>query len=391
MVNLLVKLFVKDYKNTGDQKVRRRYGFFGGIVGIILNILLFAMKLFAGILSGALSITADAFNNLSDAGSSTVSLLGFKMAGKPADDDHPFGHGRFEYISGLAISAIILVIGFDLAKNSVMRIASPEPAEFSVLIVVILAVSILVKLWMCYMNRTLGRRIDSASMKATAADSLNDVIATGAVLAGLLIGHFFNVNIDAWMGLLVALFIVYSGIMTARDSLSPLLGQAPDPEFVREIEELVLSHECIIGIHDLIIHNYGPGRSMISLHAEVPSDADLITTHDSIDHIEMDVRKRFGCDITIHMDPINTSDELTNSIRKRVDELLRSIDPALTEHDMRVVTGPTHTNIIFEVALPHHIKMSPEQLARRIRHDVHEMDENYFAVVSVEPMYTKDM
>ncbi len=390
MLNLLLKLFVRDYKNTGDQRVRRRYGFFGGVAGIILNLLLFALKLAAGTLSGALSITADAFNNLSDAGSSTVSLLGFKMAGKPADDDHPFGHGRFEYVSGLIISAIILVIGLDLAKNSVLRIASPEPTEFSLLSVVILAVSILVKLWMFYMNRTLGNRIDSASMRATATDSLNDVVATAAVLAGVLAGRFFDVNVDAWIGLLVALFIIYSGVATARDSLSPLLGQAPDPEFVREIEELVLSHEHIIGVHDLIIHNYGPGRSIISMHAEVPADADLISTHDIIDHIEMDVRRRFGCDVTIHMDPINTSDELTNSIRQRINELLRGIDPSLTEHDLRVVTGPTHTNIIFEVGMPHHLKMTPEQLARRIRQDVRALDEHYFAVVSVEPIYTKE-
>ncbi len=390
MVNLLVKLFVKDYENTGDQQVRRRYGFLGGIAGIVLNLLLFALKLIAGTLSGALSITADAFNNLSDAGSSTVSLLGFKMAGKPADDDHPFGHGRFEYVSGLIISAIILVIGLDLAKNSVLRIISPEPAQYSLLSVAILVVSILVKLWMSRMNRTLGRRIDSSAMKAAAVDSLNDVVATGAVLAGVFISRFFSVNIDAWIGLLVALFIIYSGIATARESLSPLLGQAPDPEFVREIEQLVMSHEHIIGIHDLIIHNYGPGRSMISLHAEVPAGADLISTHDAIDHIEMDVRRRFGCDITIHMDPIDTDDELTNSIRQRIGEILRNIDPALTEHDLRVVTGPTHTNVIFEVGMPHHLKMTPEQLARRIRRDVHEMDGNYFAVVKVEPIYTKE-
>ncbi|MEG0765412.1 MAG: cation diffusion facilitator family transporter, partial [Pseudoflavonifractor sp.] len=276
MIDFLIHHFVKNYEDAQDPTVRQRYGALSGIIGIFLNLMVSLGKFFGGLVTGSIAITADAFNNLSDAGSSLVTVVGFHMAGKRADDDHPFGHGRIEYLTGLAVAVAILVVGLELGKSSILKILHPEAVSFSLAAVMILCVSIFVKLWMCYFNRGLAKRIGSAAMAATAADSLSDVVTTSAVLLGTLVAHFFHVNIDGWVGIVVAAFILKSGWGAAKDTLNPLLGQSPDPALVRGIQETVLSHKEIQGLHDLIIHDYGPGRSMMSLHAEVPMNADIM-------------------------------------------------------------------------------------------------------------------
>lgn len=387
MIDFLVRTFVRDSERTNDPAVRGRYGVLAGGMGIFLNLCLFAAKFLAGVLTASIAVTADAFNNLSDAGSSVVTLVGFKMAEMPADKEHPFGHGRLEYLSGLAISVAILVVGLELGRNSVVKILHPAMVQFGLLPVAILLVSVLVKLWMAYFNRKLGRRIGSAAMMATSADSLTDAVATTAVLIGMVIGHLFGLQIDGYIGVLVALFILYSGFTTARDSLSPLLGQAPDKEFVHSIGETVLAHREVVGIHDLIVHDYGPGRCIISLHAEVPSNRDILEMHDLIDRIEMELREKFQCDVTIHMDPIVMDDEEIRILRGRVVELVKDIDPALTIHDFRMVVGPTHTNLIFDILTPYRFRLTDAELAEAVREGVKKLDERYFAVVQVDKAY----
>ncbi|MGN1094926.1 MAG: cation diffusion facilitator family transporter, partial [Eubacteriales bacterium] len=352
MITLISKIFINNRENTDLPEVRGAYGKMCGIVGIILNIILFASKLTAGMISGAISITADAFNNLSDAGSSVITLLGFRMAGQKPDRDHPFGHGRIEYVSGLIVSMLIIIVGFELGKSSVEKIISPEAVEFSIIAVVILAASVLVKAYMAFYNFKIGKKISSAAMKATGTDSLSDCVATGTVLVCLLISHFFNVNIDAYCGLAVAAFIIFSGLRSAKETIDPLLGTPPTKELIGKISEIVYSYGEVKGIHDLIVHDYGPGRLMISLHAEVPSDADMLATHDMIDNIEKELREKLNCDAVIHMDPIVTDDGVTCEIRKKISELVKCIDRRMTIHDFRMVSGPTHTNVIFDVVVP---------------------------------------
>ncbi len=357
-------------------------------MGIFLNLCLFAAKFISGVVTSSIAITADAFNNLSDAGSSVVTLVGFRMAGMPADSEHPFGHGRIEYLSGLVVSLAIMVVGAELAKSSFEKILRPQTIAFSILSLVILLGSVLVKLWMSRFNRAIGKRIQSSAMKATATDSLTDAVATAAVASGVAVNYFFGINLDGWIGVIVALFILYSGFSTARDSLSPLLGQAPAPEFVRAITDTVMAHEEVAGIHDLIIHDYGPGRCMVSLHAEVPSSADILAIHDAIDVIELELRHRFNCEVTIHMDPVETDNAVTNELRQRVEALVKRIDPVISIHDFRIVQGTTHTNLIFDVLLPHKFRMPDAQVGELIRQGVQEFDGQYFAVVRVEKSFT---
>lgn len=388
MIDFLVRVFIRDSQRTNDPAVRGRYGVLAGGMGIFLNLCLFSAKFVAGLLTASIAVTADAFNNLSDAGSSVVTLVGFKMAGKPADREHPFGHGRVEYLSGLAISVAILVVGLELAKGSVGKILHPEEVQFTLLSLIILAVSILVKLWMAYFNRVLGRRIGSSAMMATSTDSLTDAVATTAVLVGMLIGHLSGRHIDGYIGILVALFILYSGFTTARDSLSPLLGQAPDIDFVKSVGQTVMAHKEVVGIHDLIVHDYGPGRRIISLHAEVPSNRDILETHDLIDRIEMQLRDEFQCDVTIHMDPIVVDDEEISILRTKVVDLVKEIDPALSIHDFRMVEGPTHTNLIFDVLAPYHFRLSDAELIEAVREGVKQLDGKFFAVIQVDKAYS---
>lgn len=384
MVNFLIRLFIPDSQKINDPVVRGRYGILAGGMGILLNLCLFCSKFFAGFFTGSIAITADAFNNLSDAGSSVVTLAGFKMASMPADREHPFGHGRLEYLSGLAISAAILLVGLELGKSSVEKIIHPEAVRMGILPMVILICSILVKLWMAYFNRSLGKRISSSAMMATAADSLTDAAATSAVLVGMAVGHLSGRLIDGYIGLLVAAFILYSGFTTARDSLSPLLGQAPDKEFVASIQQAAMAHPEILGIHDLIVHDYGPGRRIISFHAEVPSNRDILETHDVIDHLEMELRERFQCDVTVHMDPIVIDNAVINALRSQVTKVVKGIDPHLTIHDFRMVDGPTHANLIFDVMAPYQFRMSDTELIETVQQKIKALDPRYFAVVQID-------
>ena len=389
MISILSALFIRDRANFTDPDVRQKYGMLCGAAGIALNLLLFAGKFLAGILSHSIAVTADAVNNLSDAGSSVITLIGFKLAGQAPDPDHPFGHRRIEYISGLAVSFLIILMGVELLKSSVDKILHPAPVEGSALVLAILAASIAVKIYMYCYNRSIGKKIDSAAMKATAMDSLSDSAATLAVLAATLVGHFTDLMIDGWCGILVAAFILYSGISAARETISPLLGQAPDEEFVKKIEEIVLSHEQVQGMHDLMVHNYGPGRTMISLHAEVPAHGDILALHDTIDNIEGDLRRELKCDAVIHMDPIVTDDPAVQALKTQVEGELHRIDPSLSLHDFRLVTGPTHTNVIFDVVLPYRFRLSDGEVAERLKRFVGGLEgHRYFAVIQVDHSYT---
>lgn len=387
MTDFLVRHLVRDHENVQDPAVRERYGVMSGGVGIFLNLLLSLGKFFAGVLTGSIAVTADAFNNLSDAGSSVVTLVGFKLAGQKADDGHPFGHGRIEYLAGLLVSLLILMVGVELGKTSIEKIIRPEEVAFSLVTVIILICSILVKLWMCLFNRKLGRRINSAAMEATATDSLSDVVATSAVLAGILIGHFAQVSIDGWIGVVVAIFILRAGWGAAKDTLNPLLGTAPEPELVKAIQQLVLSHEQVVGMHDLVIHDYGPGRRMCSFHAEVPEDKDIMDAHDAIDHIEREIQEKFGIETTVHMDPIATGDSEVARLREQVAELVREIDPDMSIHDFRLTRGPQHSNLIFDVVVPHRCRLTDEEVRQRITNTVRRVVPGCYVVLQLDRSY----
>ena len=389
MTDWLVKHFIQNPDDKDDPAVRQRYGLLSGGVGILLNLLLSAGKFLAGLLTGSIAVTADAFNNLSDAGSSVVTLAGFRLTAKQADDDHPFGHGRIEYLTGLLVAAAILLVGVELARTSLEKILQPEAVDFSWLSVGILCASILVKLWMSAFNRRLSRRIGSAAMAATAADSLSDVVATSAVLLGTLAGHFFSLRIDGWVGILVAAFILRAGWEAAKDTLDPLLGQSPDPDLVESIQKAVLAHPQVTGVHDLIIHDYGPGRRMMSLHAEVPMDADVLEVHDVIDNIERELKETFHIEAVIHMDPIATKDPQTNALREKMAALVLEIDPAMTIHDFRMTAGPDHQNLIFDVVVPHKCPLSDEEVKAAIAGKARELEGGpFFTVVSIDRSYT---
>ena len=387
MISLLARLFLKT-EGRDEAALRKEYGILCGAVGIALNVLLFAGKFFAGTLSGSIAITADAFNNLSDAGSSFVTLLGFQLAGQKPDSDHPFGHGRIEYLSGLAVSMLILLMGFELAKSSLDKILHPAPVDSSWLVIAILCVSIAVKLYMSFYNRSLGKKLNAPAMLATAADSLSDSVATTAVLIATLVGRFSGLMIDGWCGILVAAFILWSGFNAAKDTINPLLGTPPTHEFVDQIKHLVMAHPAIIGIHDLIVHDYGPGRVMISLHAEVSASENVLELHDEIDNVESELREKLGCEAVIHMDPIVTDDGVTGETRERVAALVHCIDDAINIHDFRMVAGPSHTNVIFDAVVPYGFRLTDSEVEEKIKTAVRTLDGNYFAVVKVERSYT---
>ena len=384
MIALLSNIFIKNRANKKDPAVRQAYGILCGAMGIFLNLCLFTGKFVAGTVSNSIAITADAFNNLSDAGSSVITLIGFRMAGQQPDPSHPFGHGRIEYISGLLVSVVILLMGAELLKSSVAKIIHPEEQLFSPIIIVILLASILVKCYMFLYNRQLGKKLESAAMAATATDSLSDALATSAVLVSTLIAHFTGFAIDGWCGVLVGLFICYAGYSAAKDTVSPLLGQAPDREFVRQINDIVMAHENILGIHDLIVHNYGPGRVLISLHAEVPADGNFLALHDMIDTIEHELRDTLNCHAVIHMDPICVGDKETTRLKALVNGYLQEISERLTMHDFRIVTGPTHTNLIFDVAAPYDFSMSDSELETQLKERILRDNPTYFAVIEID-------
>ena len=387
MISLLARVFLKP-DGKSEPELRKAYGMLCGALGIALNVLLFFGKFFAGTLSGSIAVTADAFNNLSDAGSSGVTLLGFQLAGQKPDIHHPFGHGRIEYLSGLAVSMLILLMGFELGKSSVNKILHPSPVESGAVVIIILCTSIAVKLYMALYNRRYGKQLNSSAMLATAADSLSDCAATTAVLIATLVGQYTGLMIDGWCGIAVAAFILWSGFNAAKDTIDPLLGTPPSQEFVKEIESLVMAHPSIIGIHDLVVHDYGPGRCMLSLHAEVSSAGDLLDIHDEIDNIEKELRQSLGCEAVIHMDPVVVDDGMTTETRRRVAALVQCIDDAITIHDFRMVVGPTHTNVIFDAVIPFDFRLSDAQVEEKIKTAVRTLDGNFFAVVNVEKSYT---
>ena len=384
MIDLLLKRFIKDYDKTKNPEVRTRYGVFAGIVGIICNLILFLAKIIAGVLTASVSIMADAVNNLSDAGSSIVTLIGFKLAGKPADYEHPYGHGRIEYISGFIVSGAIIIMGFELLTTSFRKILHPTPLEVSVPSLIILVLSILMKMWMAKFNKYLGNKVDSAAMKATATDSLSDCVATSVVLIGVLLTLFSDINIDGIAGVVVAVFVILAGFGAAKDTLQPLLGQPPTKEFVQELENIVLQDKHIIGVHDLIVHNYGPGRVYASLHAEVPANMDMMEAHDYIDMAERRVEKRMKCFISIHMDPVITDDEVINEQKAVVQEIIDDISPDISMHDFRTIKGPHITNLIFDVLVPFGFNMKDDEIVGRIKDALRNKHENWRAVIQVD-------
>ena len=384
MIEFLAKKWIHNREDVRDPEVRRRYGVLCSLTGICLNIFLFLGKYLAGVLSGSIAIMADAVNNLSDAGSSLITLIGFKFAGMKPDQEHPFGHGRIEYLSGLAVAAAIMLMGVELGRSSIEKIRNPEAVETSALSIGILVVSVGVKLYMSHYNRSIGKKISSSAMKATATDSLSDAVATTVVLLSMLILKFTGINVDGWCGVLVALFILYAGYGAARDTLDPLLGQRPDPELIEEIQRITLSHPEILGIHDLVVHDYGPGRVMISLHGEVSGDGDIFELHDVIDCIEKELKEKLGCEAVIHMDPIETNNETVRRTREEVAHMAALVNPEMTIHDFRMVTGPTHTNLIFDIVIPFGEKRTDEEIREEISRRIGEKWKTYCAVISVD-------
>lgn len=387
MIGILAKMFIKDYANTSNARVRHAYGVLCGAAGVFFNILLFSIKLVAGYISGSVAIVADAFNNLSDAGSSIVTMVGFKMAGQKPDPEHPFGHGRIEYVTGLIISMLIILMGFELVKSSVEKIIHPENVLLTPAVAAILLISIIVKLYMYFYNNGTGEKISSAAMKAVALDSFTDSIATLVVLACALISHYTGLMIDGWCGLAVSAFVLYAGFSAAKDTIDPLLGSKPSKEYVEAIEKFVTSYDDVIGIHDLVIHDYGPGRTMISLHAEVPANRNIIDVHDTIDNIERRINATLGCSCVIHMDPVVVNDEATERMKRLCMLIAKSVDESFTIHDFRMVKGPSHTNLIFDVVAPFDCKLSEEEIRNTICAKIESLPGNHFGVVDIDRPY----
>lgn len=388
MITFLASLFIKERRNYDSPAVRQAYGVLSGAVGIGLNILLFLGKWIAGTLSGSIAITADAFNNLSDAGSSIITLIGFRLSGQAPDPEHPFGHGRMEYISGLLVSVAILVMGFELIWSSFGKLRDPEPIESSALVLGILLASILVKVYMFYYNRSLSKKLDSAAMKATSVDSLSDTVATTLVLIATVISKYTGLILDGWFGILVGIFIVYTGGSTLKETIDLLIGQPPKKEFIDEIREIVLGHSLVYGVHDLIVHDYGPGRRMISLHAEVAVDGDIQDIHEQIDHIEHELQEKLNCSATIHMDPIVTDDKEVLEMKAKVEAMVQSLDEAFSMHDFRMVKGPTRTNLIFDVEVPRKTSLTDNEIMNRLKEQVHGLPgSKYFAVIQIDHEY----
>ncbi len=379
MITILEKFFIKDSSN------RSAYGILCGVVGIILNILLCLIKLLAGALSGSVAISADAINNLSDAGSSVITLIGFKLASKKADSKHPFGHGRLEYLSGLLVSLLIMLMGVELAQSSFDKILAPTEVTVNLTVIIILAVSVLAKLYIAFYNRKIGKRINSSAMLATATDSISDCITTAIVLISMIVNYYTDFVVDGYCGMLVSVFIIFAGINAAKDTIAPLLGQPADPELVKSIEETALSYDEIIGIHDLVVHDYGPGRVMVTFHAEVPCDGDINVMHDAIDNLEQKLKEEYNCEAVVHMDPINVTDSEVCSMRETVYALVKEINQDITIHDFRMVNGPTHTNLIFDAVVPY--TLNETEAEAEICKKVGELEGNYFAVVKIDKSY----
>ncbi|MBQ8140737.1 MAG: cation transporter [Clostridia bacterium] len=384
MTELLCKLFVKDRSNIKKDSVRRSYGTLSSVVGIILNILLAAFKLIAGTLSASISITADAVNNLSDAGSQVISLISFKISAKPADRDHPFGHARIEYVASMIVSFIILTIGFELFRTSLDKIFNPTDTKFGTVSAVILAVSVIAKLWVGFFNRRIGKKINSSVIKATSIDSFSDAAATSAVLISMLISHFTGLRTDGYMGIIVSVFIFIAGIRILSETKNSILGSPPDPEVISEIYRISSEFPEVLGIHDMVVHNYGPGNTIASLHAEVDGEENVFVTHDVIDNLEKRLFSELGVRATIHMDPIVTNDERLSALKAVTLNTVQKIDSSLTLHDFRFVEGRTHSNLIFDISAPFELKISDDDLKRMVSDAVSEINPNYFAVITID-------
>ena len=387
MTNLLIRLFIKNADRIENTEVRAAHGKLAGFVGILCNLFLFTVKLIAGTLSGSVSITADALNNMFDASSSIISLLGFKLAAKPADEDHPYGHARYEYLSGLLVALLILYVGIELLKSSFGKVLSPTPVAFSWLTASILVLSILVKLWMAGFNKKVGKKIHSQTLLATSTDSRNDVITTSAVLLASLVSQYTPLELDGYMGMAVALFILYSGVGLIRETLDPILGRAPDPDFVEEIREKIMENSGVLGTHDLMVHDYGPGCQFASVHVEVAAEADVLEMHDLVDNIERAFLTEYGLHMVIHMDPIITADEAIGDLRHRLSEKVAEIDERLSIHDLRVVPGTTHTNLVFDCVTPPGFPTKNAELRERISAAAREINETYNCVITIESSF----
>lgn len=388
MTEFIIRKLIPDHENVQDGKVRTRYGSVASIVGIICNVLLFAGKLAAGVVMQSIAVTADAFNNLSDAASSVISFIGMKMASKPADDDHPFGHGRIEYIAAFIVAFLVIEVGFTFLKDSIQKILHPEAVSFQLLPFLMLGVSVLVKLWLGVFNKNLGSRINSKVLEATATDCIGDVTVTSATMIAILIGHFLRINIDGIAGAAVALVVMWAGVNIAKETLEPLIGEAVDPELCREITKMVESYEGILGTHDLIVHNYGPNKSMASIHAEVPRNVDIEISHEIIDKIEREISKELGILLVIHMDPVEVSDEETNEAKKHLEDTLHILDEEITFHDFRMVRGEKQINLIFDIVVPH--SYSEEVIKERlsaITKGVKTFDPRYECVITVDKSF----
>lgn len=386
MTNLLIRLFIRD-SGPMTPRLRERYGILSGAVGIVLNLLLAVAKMVIGSLSNSIAITADAVNNFSDVGASAVSLIGFKAAAKAPDREHPFGHGRIEYIAALIVSFIILSCGVELIKTSIGKILHPEAVVFSYPAVAVLVLSILGKLWLALFNHRIAQKISSVSSKAVVADSVSDMVSTAATLLALICARFTSVPLDGYMGVLVAAFIIATGIGILKDTVSPLLGERPDPALVEEIEQEILSQEGITGVHDLMVHSYGPSRIFISAHAEVPDNVDINISHDAVDHIERKLRQKYGILASIHMDPVVTNDAHITHLHREVEQIVRKIDPAFSIHDLRVVEGPTHTNLIFDLVIPYRYPVPTPALSEMVDREIKKINPTYHTDITVENSY----
>ncbi|MBO4687498.1 MAG: cation transporter [Clostridiales bacterium] len=388
MVSLLIRKLVPEVKKDAKQpQVRRKVGSICGGCGIFFNLLLFLGKLIMGLLTHSIAIVGDALNNLSDAGSSIITLIGFRLAGKAPDADHPFGHGRIEYISGLLVSLLICIMGFELGKSSIEGIIHPTAVDCTLPAIIILLASLVVKAYMMYYNFHWAKIIDSAAMKATAIDSRNDMISTSVVLLAVISTKFTSLPVDAYIGVALAVFILYSGINAAKDTIEPLLGTPPSKEFLDRISEIVLSHEAVSGIHDVVVHDYGPGRKMISLHAEVSAFQDMFYIHDCIDNIEMDLARELDCEAVIHMDPIDTKNKDLMRLQDETKEIAKSIDPRITIHDFRMVPGESHTNLIFDMVVPHDVSISEKELVHRVQQEVQKSHPHHYCVIKIDRSY----
>lgn len=389
MNEILFKTFIKNHDDVKNPAVRDAYGKLAGIVGIMSNALLCVMKIAIGLISGSIAIIADGVNNLADGGSSVITLLGFKLASMPEDEDHPYGHARYEYLSGLVVSFIIILVGFELLKSSIDKILNPTPLEFSWTVVLVLVLAILIKIWQAVFNISAGKKIDSLTLMATGADSRNDVISTTVVLVSLLIGHFAEVQLDGFMGVLVALFIMWSGISLVRETISPLLGEAPDSELVQEIESIAMSYDGVLGIHDLEVHNYGPGKIFASVHIEVDSAVDVMVSHDLVDNIEQRLRTDLNINITAHLDPVNVSDPNRAPLTELLRDAIAEVPEFLSFHDLRIVSGPTHTNVIFDVVVSHDCKMPESEILRFFNQKLSTYNDTFFAAINIDKSYIR--